>query len=889
VKHDPVWRRYTRFWGTNVDADIDDEMRFHLETRIDELVERGLSPHAARAQALEEYGDMPAIRKQLREIDRRTHGRRESAERWDALVRDVRFAARTLRRSPAFTTIAVVCVALGVCVTTTIFSAVHGILIRPLPYERADELISVYAQNPAREIRGSNVSYPDYISWRDANRSFSELALWTWSSHAFSGDGGEAERVEGASVTSNLLPMLGVRPMLGRQFLPEEEEDGKDNVVLLGYGLWQRRFGGDRSVVGRTITVNGRSYIVVGVMPRRFNFPERGEAWVPFGAPKRAMEQRGSRQYAGALGRLKPGVTLARARADLATLSAELQRVYPDDNVGWSAELVPLRDDLVGDLRRALLVFAGAVGLVLLIACANVANLMLARGATRHREIAIRVAVGAGRGRLVRQVLTESLVLAAAGGALGAALSYFGVRLLRLAFPENLPFYISLELDRTALAFAVLATTLAGVLFGIAPAMRATQVDLTASLKEGGRGSGVGASRSRMRASLVVAEVALSVVLMIGAILLIRSYRALEGTTLGFDEHGILSLRISLPNVKYDNPARVSAFYDRLLERIRALPGVESVGAAQGTPFSGWDVHYTLTVEGRPAAGPGEELDAHSQSVTPDYLRTIGVPILRGRGLAPTDRDTLAPVGVVNEIFVKRMLGGADPIGKRVKLGGAASTAPWVTIVGVMRDYRHYRLPDEMDAAIFLPATVDPPSTLSLAIRTRLPDPHSIVPAVRAAMRELDPGVPAFRIQTFDEVVSRSLWRQRLQGEVLGVFAALALILASVGLYGVIAYAVTQRTRELGVRMALGATRGHVLGLVLGQGARLTLLGVALGTVAALALTRVVASLLYGITPTDPLTFLAVPTALAAVAVLASYAPARRAMKVDPLVAMRAE
>jgi putative ABC transport system permease protein len=889
VRKEPVWRRYTRFWGANVEADIDDEMRFHLETRIEELVERGLTPHAARDQALEEYGDVRTIRRELREIDRRTHGRRANAERWDALMLDVRFAVRTLRRSPAFAAIAIVCVALGVCVTTTIFSAVHGILIRPLPYERDEELVSVYAQNVGRDIRGANVSYPDYISWRDANRSFSTLALWTWSSHAFSGDGGEAERVEGASITANLLPMLGVRPILGRRFVPEKDQDGRDYVVLLGYGLWQRRFGGDSSVVGRTITVNARPHVVVGVMPPQFNFPERGEAWVPFGAPASLLEQRSSRQYAGALGRLKPGVTLEQARADLARISTELQRAYPRENAGWSTQLVPLREDLVRELRRALLVFAGAVALVLLIACANVANLMLARGATRQREIAIRVAVGAGRGRLIRQVLTESLVLAAAGGMLGAGLSYFGVRLLRLAFPESLPFYISLELDRPALAFAVLATTLAGVLFGLAPAIRATHVDLTGSLKEGGRGSGDGSGRSRMRASLVVAEVALSVVLMIGAMLLIRSYRALEGTNLGFDEQGIVSLRISLPRVKYDTPQRTSAFYDRLLERVRALPGVESVGAAQGTPFSGWDVHYRLSVEGQPPARPAQELDTHAQFVTPDYLRTIGVPIVRGRGLSPMDRDTLAPVGVVNEVFVRRFFSGADPIGKRVKLGSVESGSPWVTIVGVMRDYHHYRLPQEMDQAVFLPATVNPPLTMSLAIRTSLPDPHDIVPAVRAALRELDTSIPAFRIQTFDEIVARSLWRQRLQGRVLGVFATLAVTLASIGLYGVVAYAVTQRTRELGVRMALGATRRHVLGLVLGQGARLTLLGVALGTVGALALSRVIASLLYGITATDPLTFLAVPAVLATVAVLASYAPARRAMRVDPLVSMRAE
>ena len=887
--NEPVWRRYTRFWGTNVDADVDDEMQFHLETRIEELIERGLNARAARAQALEEYGDVTSFRKQLREIDQRTHGRREATERLDAIGRDVRFAARTLRRSPAFTALAAICIALGVCVTTTIFSAVHGILVRPLPYERADELIAVYAQNISRGIRGSNVSYPDYVSWRDANRSFAALALWTWSSHAFSGDGGEAERVEGASITANLLPILGVRPLLGRNFLPEEDEDGKDNVVLLGHGLWQRRFGGDRSVVGRVITVNGRPHTVAGVMPPRFNFPERGEAWVPFGAPRWATEERSNRQYAGALGRLKSGVSLQQARADLAAISASLQRAYPRENVGWGTELTPLRDDLVRDLRRTLLVLAGAVGLVLLIACANVANLLLARGAARQREIAIRVAVGAGRGRLIRQVLTESLVLAAVGGALGAGLSYFGVRLLRLAFPESLPFYMTLELNWPALLFAVAATSVAGLLVGIVPAVRATGVDLNASLKEAGRGSGAGVVRSRLRATLVIGEVALSVMLMIGAMLLIRSYRALDGADLGFEEHGILSMRISLPNVKYDSPARVAGFYDRLLERTRALPGVESVGAAQGTPFSGWDVHYGLTIEGAPAPRAGEEPDTHFQLVTPDYLRTIGVPITRGRGFTAADRDSTAPVGVVNEIFVRQFLHGGDPIGKRVKFSPAESPSPWVTIVGVMRDYQHYRLPQPMDGAIFLPMAVDPPLTRTVVIRTALPDPHDLMPAVRAIIRDLDPAVPAFRVQTFDEVVSRSLWRQRLQGQVFGVFAILALMLASVGLYGVIAYAVAQRTRELGVRIALGATRRHVLALVLGEGVRLTLLGVAAGTLGALALGRVVASLLFGVSPTDPVTFLVVPALLAAVALLASYAPARRAMKVDPLVAMRAE
>jgi putative ABC transport system permease protein len=376
---------------------------------------------------------------------------------------------------------------------------------------------------------------------------------------------------------------------------------------------------------------------------------------------------------------------------------------------------------------------------------------------------------------------------------------------------------------------------------------------------------------------------------MIGAMLLIRSYRALEGTNLGFEEHGIMSMRISLPNVKYDRPARVSAFYDQLLERIRGLPGVESVGAAQGTPFSGWNVHYTLTIEGRPPAAPGQELSAHGQSVTPDYLRTIGVPILRGRGLAATDRDTLAPVGVVNQLFVEQMLGGADPIGKRVKRGSLDSPSPWITIVGVMRDYRHYRLPLAMDAALFLPSTIDPPLTQTLAIRTRLPDPHAIVPAVRAAIRELDPAVPAFRIQSFDEVVSRSLWRQRLQGEVLGVFAALALVLSAVGIFGVVNYSVTQRTHEIGIRMALGAQTRDVLGMVVKHGLALALAGVALGLLGAFALTRLMSSLLFEVTATAPVTFAGVALLLVLVSLVACYLPARRATKVDPMEALRYE
>ncbi len=801
---------------------------------------------------------------------------------------DLRYALRTLRKSPGFASMAVLCIALGVGVTTTIFSAVNGILIRPLPYPEPEQLVSVYARYAARGEHGVNISFPDYISWRDENRTFAHLGMWSWNTLALSGEG-EPERIEGAQVTANLFPLLGVRPILGRVFTDEEDRPGAGKVLLLGYGLWQRRFAGDREIVGRQVVVDGVPHTVVGVMPRNFAFPERGQAWTPF-AIDAAKEGRGNRYFAGALGRLRPGVRLAEARSDLAIISSRLQRAYSRDNFGWDAEALTLREDQVGDLRKPLLLFLGAVGFVLLIACANVANLMLARAASRQREIAIRVAVGAGRGRLVRQILTESMVIAALGGAVGVLIASFGVDLLKLGFPGDIPGYIAaLEIDRTVLAFTVLLSGVTGMVFGLAPALRASRVELSPSLKEGTRGAGDTVGRSRLRGALVVAEVALSLVLMIGASLLIRSYRALETTNIGFDSKGILSVRMSLPDVKYAAPAKRVAFYDALLARVRALPGVASAGAAQGIPFSGWDVQGDFTIEGRPAPKQGEEFVSHYQTVTPDYFKAIGVPLLRGRWIADTDRDTSVRVGVINETFAKRAFAGEDPIGKRVHFGGPDSKDPWITIVGIARDYRHYRLPQPMGPAMYASYFTDAYRSQTLAIRTSLAEPLALAAAVRGAIREVDADVPAYQVQTFEQVLSRSLWRQRLQGQVLGVFAVMALLLATVGIYGVISYTVAQRTREIGLRMALGASRSHVLALVVGQGARLAMLGVAIGIAGALALSHVVAGMLYGVQPTDLVTFIGVPAVLAAVAVVASYVPALRATKLDPVVALRNE
>lgn len=884
----PVWRRYFRLLRPDSRTDVDDELAFHLEMRVRELISRGMSPAAARAEAERIFGDMRAIRDACVTIDERRVRRHERREGVDDMMRDVRFAARSLRKSPGFTLMAIICVALGVCVTTTIFSAVDGILLRPLPYPSADQLVAVYSRLAAKGETGVNISYEDYLSWRDENRTFSELGIWTWTNNTLSGKG-DAERVEGAGVTANLFPLLGVRPIIGRSFTPSEELPGNDQVIMLSYGLWQRRFGGDPGIVGSVIQVDGLPYTVIGVMPPRFNFPDRGQVWVPF--PNDGWRSgRGNRGYAGAIGRLKPGVTLAEAQADLDVISRRLQQAYPKDNFGWDAEAVALRDDLVGDLRKPLLVFLGAVGCVLLIACANVANLMLARGAARQREIAVRAALGAGRRQLVRQVLTESMLLALAGGAVGAVLAKFGVQLLRFAFPNgDVPFYVSLDMDGRVLLFAVLVSAITGVIFGLVPALRATSLDLNTALRDGGRAEAGGRSGGRLRSSLAVAEVALSVVLLVGATLLLRSYGALIGTDLGFDQRGVLTTAISLPGTTYDSDEKQRAFYDRLYARLAAIPGVQSVGSANGIPFSGWNVQAYMSIEGRPARAQGSELDVHYQNISPGYLSTIGVPIIRGRGFTSADRDSSVHIGVINEVLARQEFAGIDPIGKRIRFGGADSKEPWITIIGVAKEFRHYRLPKPMGPAVYFPQLANPSASQTLVLRTSLPDPMALVPAVREALKELDPDVPAFQVQTLEQAVSRSLWRQRLQGQVLGTFATLALLLAAVGIYGVISYAVAQRTRELGVRMALGATRGQVLGLVLGQGLRLAAVGVVIGIVAALALSRVVASLLYGVSATDIATFVGVPVALAVIAMLATLVPARRATRVDPVVAMRTE
>ena len=881
-----TWLRYFSFWRRDPARDATDEFRFHVDMRVRELMARGISEPAARDRALREFGDAATAQADVVRIDERMMRRVARTEWWSELGRDVRVGLRSLRNNPAFTSTAVITAALGIGVTAAIVSAAYSILVRPLPYADADQLVAIYGENTIRGWKGSNVSHADFEAWRDQNRAFSSIGIYNWDSHTLSDDRNDAERVAGAEVSPSLFQLLGIQPALGRLFLPEEDVYGQHRVVLLGDQLWRRRFAGDSTIVGKAITVDGLAYVVVGVMKPNFSFPDNGNMWVPFTMP--AKEPHGNRVYAGAIGRLNPGITVEQGRADLHRIDAELQKQFPEENRGWRAEVIPMRDDLVGNLRQPLEVFLGAVALVLLMVCANVANLMLARSATRAREIAVRSALGASRGRLGRQLMTESLLVAFIGGTLGILIAWWGVRLLRFAFPgETPPFFIQLSLDGTTLVFVSTIALLTGLLFGVVPALRGTKVNLNTALRDGGRGAGQGLQGSRLRSGLVVAEVALSVVLMVGAMLLMRSYQKLEGTDLGFEEQGILSARITLPRIDYPNPTAAQTFYHRLLERLSAVPGVTHVGAAQGVPFSGWDVQGQMIVEGAPPQRQGEELVSLFQSVSPDYFKAIGVPLLKGRWLNAGDRDSLAPAVLINESMARQVFGAADPLGKRIR--HAWQSDKWATVVGVIRDFRHYRLPQAMGPATYFAYDAVPASQQTIVIRTNRDDPSSLTPGFREVVRGIDPKVAIYSVQTFKEVVSRSLWRQRLQGNVLGIFAALSLILACIGLYGVVSYAVAQRTRELGVRIALGATNQNVLMLVFMQSGRLVAAGLVCGLVAAYFATGILASLLYGVTRSDPATFAAVPALLSIVALIAALVPARRAARVNPIIAMRAE
>ncbi len=801
------------------------------------------------------------------------------------LWQDVRFGLRLLWKRPGFTAVALAVLALGVGANTAIFSVVNAVLLRPLPYPGAERVVAFDGVNPSKGIKESNMSAPDFADWREQARSFEALALYSaGNANMMSGD--EPERVGAAAVTPDLFRIIDVSAARGRALLPEDGELGRDPVVVISHALWVRRFGADPAAVGRTIEMSGRKLQIVGVMPAGFDFPGRTEVWAPLQLDV-AKEPRDNRSY-NVVGRLREGVTLEAAQAEMDAISSRLAASYVVTNAGWGVDLDPLKEELVGKLKATLFMLLAGVGLLLLIACANVANLLLARASGRRREVALRLALGASRSRVARQMLTESVLLSLAGGALGAALSVWLTDLLVALAPADTPRLAEASADWRVLLFAAGASVLTGVVFGLAPALQASRYDLNEALKEGGRG--VHGGRSRARSALVVAEVALSLLLLVGAGLLVKSFARLQAVNPGFEPENVITMRVSLPGARYREPARKAEFYAALMERVKGIPGVESAGATISLPLGGssYSVGRSFLREGRPET-PEESENASYAVITPDYFRAMRIPLRGGRVFDERDNAESAKVVVINEAFARKAFAGEDPLGKRIRIWRDEKFLR--EVVGVVGDTKPDSL-DAKDAALqmYVPHRQDAGwGGLSLVVRAGDAQAESLVGRVREEVRALDRELPVYDVKTLEQVVANSAAYRRVTTFLMAGFACAALLLAGVGLYGVVSYSVAQRTREIGVRLALGARASDILGLVVRQGMLLTLAGLGLGLVCAFALTRLIAGLLYGVSAADPFVYVVVSLLLAAVALLACLIPARRATKVDPMVALRYE
>jgi predicted permease len=816
----------------------------------------------------------------------------------DTLLQDLRYAARALLQNRGFTAVAVVALALGIGANTAIFTVVNAVLLRPLPYPESERLVALWNRFPLQHIDRDWLSPGQYLAVRAEARSFEEVAVALGGSFNLTGSG-EPERIEGLRVSASFLPMLGASPALGRVFGPEEDQPGAPPVALIGNGLWRRHFGADANVTGATIYLDGQPYTVVGVLPPGFSVDsdvlptvagiDRADVVLPVRFAADAHDDHGRQNY-NVLARLRPAVTVAQAQAEVDAIAARLMQVdpsaYPAAS-GFAVGVAPLLDQTVGDVRPALLVLLGAVGLVLLIACANVANLLLARGATRRKEVAVRAALGAGRSRLVRQFLTESVLLGLLAGVAGLALAGWSVEALRLIGPENLPRLAEVELDGRVFAFTTILAVATGLIFGVAPALRASRADLGEVLKEAAAGATSGPQGRRLRGVLVVSEIALALVLLAGAGLLIRSFASLQEVDPGFSAAGVLSFHVGLPAAQYLEDRR-APFFRELGERLAGMPGVEGVGAVSSLPLSGTASWGGIHVEGYTPPDGEAALMSDFRSATPGYFATMEIPLLAGRAFDARDAADAPSVAVVDEQAARRFWPGQDPIGKRFQLGDYDPNEPWVTVVGVVGNVKQYALDSEARPALYLPHAQFSTRILYLVVRTS-GDPASLTNSVTATVRSLDPGLPVYDARPMAARVADSLARRRFSMLLLGLFAGVALLLAVVGIYGVTAYTVAQRTREIGIRIALGARPGDVLGLVVRQGAGLTALGVAAGLAAALGLARLLSGMLYGVSAADPLTFAAITALLAGASLAATIVPARRAARVNPVIALKQE
>jgi putative ABC transport system permease protein len=800
----------------------------------------------------------------------------------NTLLHDIRYGFRMLVKHKGFTAVALIALALGIGANTAIFSLVDGVLLRPLPFPEAERIVYFEGRNLSQGITDSNISYLDFTDWSQQRDVFSAAAAYWTASANLGADGAEPERVQRVGVTNSFFNVLNVQPFLGRVFRPDEDQPDTLTVAIVSHGLWKRRFGSDPDIIGKQVQINARPITVVGVMPQGFEFPEQTQIWVPSGV-KLSDEPRENRSWS-AIARLERGVDLKEAQTRVSAINARLAQQFPDRNKGWDASLSLLHERLVRQIKPSLLALLGAVGFVLLIACANVANLLLARSAARQKEIAIRAAMGASRARVVRQMLTESLLLAIIGGLAGILLSIWLTDVLLSIIPEGAPRLDQVGIDSRVLGFGLGISTLTGIVFGLAPALQASKLDVSSSLKEGGR-TGEGHRRTSGRSLLLIGEVALSLMLLVGAGLLIRSFIRLQEVRLGFNPHHVLMACIAVPGAKYSEEQRPE-FFRQLVERVSALPGVEAVGGGVNLPLyaSNYAIGRGYIPEGRPLT-VDESFDASYSTVTGDYFRALEIPLLAGRPFELRDNVAGPRVAIVNEALAKRHFGSpAAALGKRLNIWRDEKFPR--TIVGVVADTKAGALEAESSAQIYIPHAQEPLwNFMGLVVRTA-GDPAAFANTLRHEVQALDKDQPIYNVRTFDEVVANSLGTRRVSMQLFSIFAGTALLLAAVGIYGVMAYSVTQRTQEIGIRMALGAQKSHVLAMVVRQGMTLALIGIGIGLAGAFGLTRLVTSLLFGVKATDPFTFAAISLLLICVALLACYLPARRAARLDPVKAL---
>ena len=876
----------TRAWLSprHADQDFENELGAHLDMLTEENIRRGVPPEEAGRAARIKLGGLT----QLKETNRELSG----LPFLETFFQDARYAFRMLRKNLGFTAVAVLTLALGIGANTAIFSVVYAVLLKPLPYANPNQLVSAFAANTQEGIPENGTSYPNFEEWRAQNHVFSELATIDFHQLTLTGRG-EPSEVNTCVVTPEHFAVLDVKPLQGRVFFPEDGKRGAPPVVIVSENLWRGTLGADTNILGSSVILDKRPFTVVGIMPASFRSPfvnSKPEVWIPlvqdplFGS---WMARRGG-HWLAVFGRLKSGVSIAQAQAEMDAISDRLASEFPAENKGWTVRLVPLQKEIVGDVRTALLVLLGAVGLVLLIACANIANLLLTRATSRSREIAVRTALGAGRARIIRQLLSETAVLGLLGGAVGIALAYWGVRVLSAAMPVSVPQVNAIRVDHAVLAFALVLSAIASVAFGLVPALFASKSNIQASLREGGGRSGESGNRRRARSFLAASEIALAMVLLVGAGLLLRSFSKLTAVSPGFDARHIVKAEISLPQFQYSMPQQWTAFSDELLARVQAQPGMKDTAVAIPLPIVDGYINLGFDIEGAPPASQAESRLANYVSVSPEYFRVMGIPLLAGRFFSRQDLPSAPSVTLINKVLAQRYFPNEDPIGKRLNFGFPPNPDVSREIIGIVGDVRDVSLAESPGPMMYVPYAQAPFWGANLVVKSTL-STDVVAAAIRQEVQKIDKDLPVTDVGKMPDLIDASVSQQRFRTFLLGLFAAMALILAATGIFGVISYSVSCRTNEIGIRVALGASRATILRMILRETLLLTVAGLLIGIPCALAASHLIGHLLFGVSANDPVTLVAVAFTLAAVAALAGFLPARRAMQVDPMIALRYE